>query len=448
MNVFLESVTAYEPVDVDSVISHWSELFRLNIRPGDRVVLKPNWLAHSHKYVQNEWQSVITHPSVITAVLKQVLTCLNGKGEVVITDAPQTDSQFAKIMDRMTPRLWEEMGRQAGVPITILDLREDEWVNEGDITVSRKKLPGDPKGSTECDLGNISSFTNHHVSSLGYYGADYNKAETNEAHSHGHHKYRVSRTVMEADVFINLPKLKTHKKAGITCSLKNLVGINTYKNYLPHHNEGTPQEGGDQFSESNSKNRTEIMLMSQIKRFLFNNPQFGALFVPVKKIGKKIFGDTRDVVRSGNWYGNNTLWRMVLDLNRVLLYSNPDGSLRPDQPESRKRYISIVDGIIAGEGNGPESPAPKQANVLIAGDNPVAVDAVCAKLMGFDWQKIPSLKNAFNLSSYKLIDEQYEDIKVESIDPRFNKKLSAIDLQDVHRFKPHFGWIGHLEISE
>jgi uncharacterized protein (DUF362 family) len=30
---------------------------------------------------------------------------------------------------------------------------------------------------------------------------------------------------LQADVFINLPKPKTHKRAGITGAMKNLVGI-------------------------------------------------------------------------------------------------------------------------------------------------------------------------------------------------------------------------------
>ena len=37
-----------------------------------------------------------------------------------------------------------------------------------------------------------------------------------------------------------MPKLKTHKKCGVTISLKNLVGLNTNKNLLPHHSLGTP----------------------------------------------------------------------------------------------------------------------------------------------------------------------------------------------------------------
>src|SRR5262249_13584417 len=150
----------------------------------------------------------------------------------------------------------------------------------------------------------------------------------NEAHSNGHNQYKVSRTVIEADVFVNLPKLKTHKKAGITCSLKNLVGINTYKNWLPHHNEGTPVEGGDQFPQDSAKNRLEVLLDGRFKSVLSRHPGFGRWFIPAKWVGRKMFGETRETTRSGNWYGNDTLWRMVLDLNKVLLYANPDGSLR------------------------------------------------------------------------------------------------------------------------
>jgi len=447
MNIYLEICRDYNQQTIDRIILGWSHLFADKIKPGQKIVIKPNWLAHSHKYDENEWLPVITHPTVITAVLKGVLKYLRGSGEVTITDGPQTDSSWRKIMQRMTPDLWVEMGKKAGVPVKILDLREDEWINKNDVTIERKKLPGDPLGSTEVDLDGFSEFIGHKPSPKGYYGADYDKEETNRAHSNGHHLYRVSRTVMEADVFINLPKLKTHKKAGITCSLKNLVGINTYKNYLPHHNEGTPDIGGDQFPEPSVKNKAESIAIEKFKQILKNHNELGKLFIPVKRLGKKVFGDTRETIRSGNWWGNDTLWRMVLDLNKILLYANPDGSLREDKIENQKKYISIVDGIIAGEGNGPEAPDPFPAGMLIAGTNPVAVDAVCAKIMGFDWQKIPSIKNAYNIQHYPLCDFQYEDIQVISKDSRFNKRLVDISTSDVFRFKPHFGWVNHVELD-
>jgi uncharacterized protein (DUF362 family) len=56
-----------------------------------------------------------------------------------------------------------------------------------------------------------------------------------KTHHPGVHQYLVAKEVIEADIIINLPKLKTHRKAGVTCALKNLIGINGNKEYLPHH---------------------------------------------------------------------------------------------------------------------------------------------------------------------------------------------------------------------
>jgi uncharacterized protein (DUF362 family) len=443
--VRVETCADYELPHVLKALEGWRPLFAGVIRPGQTVVLKPNWISHAHKLNPQEWHSVITHPSVITGVLTLVLDCLAGRGKVVITDGPQTDAAWEKIMARMTPELWRGMG--AGVEVSILDLRDDEWEVQGDVNVGRKKLPGDPNGSTEVDLGGFSEFASHQASRRGYYGADYDMSETNLVHSHGHHKYRVSRTVIDADVFINLPKLKTHKKAGITCSLKNLVGINTYKNWLPHHSEGTPDEGGDQFPVTNLKNRAETILLEKFKAYLFQHQQMARWLIPVKSLGKRVFGTTQEVVRSGNWYGNQTIWRMILDLNKILLYANGDGSLRADAPANRKTYLSIVDAIVAGEGNGPEAPTPKKLGLLIGGANPVAVDAVCAKVMGFDWQRIPSIANAFRVRDYKLCDFQYPAIDVVSLQPQFLGLLRDLDGSQMFRFQPHFGWTGHVELE-
>jgi len=170
--------------------------------------------------------------------------------------------------------------------------------------------------------------------------------------------------------------------------------------------------------------------------------------IPVKYFGKRIFGETRRTIRSGNWHGNDTLWRMVLDLNKVLFYANPDGTLRADDAANRKRYLSIVDGIIAGEGNGPEAPDPRECGVLIVGTNPVAVDATCARIMGFDWKRIPSIANAFRISRYKLADVAYDDIEVLFEDPVFHGGVGRLSTASPKGFKPHFGWTGHVELQE
>ena len=48
------------------------------------------------------------------------------------------------------------------------------------------------------------------------------------------------------------------------------------------------------------------------------------------------------------------------------------------------RQFAIVDGIVGMEGNGPIQGAPKPAGVLVAGRDPVAVDATCCRIMGID----------------------------------------------------------------
>ena len=85
---------------------------------------------------------------------------------------------------------------------------------------------------------------------------------------------------------------------------------------------------------------------------------------------------------------------MALDLNRALLFANRDGTLRT--ASEPKRYFCIVDGIIGGQGNGPTDPVPVFSNVLIAGGNPAEVDAVAARVMGFDIERLPIVSRAFD----------------------------------------------------
>jgi len=54
------------------------------IKPGDRVVIKPNLIKESHINKKNDWEYIITHGSVVRAVADFVLVALKGKGEVII----------------------------------------------------------------------------------------------------------------------------------------------------------------------------------------------------------------------------------------------------------------------------------------------------------------------------------------------------------------------------
>ncbi len=58
------------------------------------------------------------------------------------------------------------------------------------------------------------------------------------------------------------------------------------------------------------------------------------------------------------------------------------------------RQFAIVDGVIGMEGNGPIQGTPKHAGVLVAGPDPVAVDATCCRIMSLDPGKIAYLQIA------------------------------------------------------
>lgn len=414
------------------------------IRPGDNVVLKPNWVKeHDERYPgPDQWEHVVTHPSVIEGVICWVAPKLQGNGSITVCDAPQTDSSFATLrkycqLDEMIARCRANF---PGLRIELLDLRPEEWHAVDGVTVSKTELPGDPKGSTHVKLNEDSEFVN--FSGLGQlYGASYNMAETNERHRDTTHEYMLCRTPMDADVLINIPKLKCHKKVGLTCALKNMVGINSNKNWLPHHTEGTPDQGGDQFPKATMKAKLEHSLMGKIKRALFGNHLLSKLFVPVKKLGRVIFGDTQKVVRSGNWHGNDTCWRMVVDLNKCLFYFDGSGAPRTKP----LRYLAVVDGIIGGEGNGPMAPDPKPCGVIVAGTNPLAVDSVCCALMGFDWKKVRMLAGAFAVKAKQIATFAHGEIRVVSNEASKAKSLGEYRKEDGFAFKPHFGWVGAIE---
>ena len=405
----------------------WKEL----VRPGERVLLKPNFIRESHTHRPEEWEQIITNGSVIAAVAMEVAAAMEGHGTITIADAPQTDSDFGKICERARiSQLQDKLARKfPGLMFEVIDLRREAWRTERGVIVERRKLPEDPRGYTLVNLGEKSCF---HGKKGKFYGADYDTAFTATHHGNGKHEYLISRSVMDADVFINLPKLKTHKKVGVTLSLKNLVGINGDKNYLPHFCIGTPDEGGDEFPRNDAATKFQSRAISAFKAAARRSGAVTRFWAPVaKRVGSKVFGDTSKVVRSGNWHGNDTTWRMVLDLNKALFHF--DGEGKPCQQP--RRYLSIIDGIIAGDGNGPMEADAKPCGVLIAGTNPVAADYVAAELMGFDWRQIPTLREAFEINDLELADFSPDGIEV------------LPELGQTFQFNPHFGWKDHIETS-
>ena len=132
---------------------------------GARVLLKPN-------LVEFEPESVInTHPAVIGA---SAVACRRlGAREVVVAEGPghRRDLEYLLASTRTLPVLRDER-------LPFVDLNHDD-------------VAAVPLRTWYTDLGTLA----------------------------------LPQTVLDADVIVSLPKLKTHHWAGLTCAMKNLFGV-------------------------------------------------------------------------------------------------------------------------------------------------------------------------------------------------------------------------------
>lgn len=144
----------------------------------------------------------------------------------------------------------------------------------------------------------------------------------------------------------------------------------------------------------------------------------------------------------GSWYGNNTISRTILDVNRVVLYANKEGIIC-DEPQ--RNIIILADMIVSGEGEGPLLPSPKDVGMILAGTNPVCFDEVVSTLMGFDYKKIPSIILAQNAKDrLALIND--ETAIISSNSSQYDKKtIDMLSKSDLLYFTPSEGWKGHIE---
>ena len=217
------------------------------------VLLKPNLVGLDPLGVMN------THPAVIAATRESFLRL--GASQVLIGDGPAMDRDTEAIIESV--RLREFVGPLAR---TFVDLNIDDV----------ERVPLATRASRLKEL---------------YF----------------------PKTVLGADFFVSMPKLKTHHWAGVTLSLKNMFGV----------------------------------------------------------VPGSCYGWPKNVL---HWAGIDNA---ILDIN---------AAVRPD--------FAIVDGIVGMEGNGPIQGTPKACGALIFGDDPVAVDATCCRLMGLLPERVKYLAAA------------------------------------------------------
>jgi uncharacterized protein (DUF362 family) len=420
----------------------WSPLSDL-VRPGERVVLKPNFVRHYSENPEGTLESVVTHPSVLRPLLDYALKAVGPSGSVLVADAPQYDCEIETLLERIhLPELLAWYRKEAGRDVEWRDLRVQFGRHENGIVLERRDLPGDPEGYETVDLGPASRFAELPAAPLRVLrGADYDEEVTIRHHSNGRNEYLVSKTLLNADLVLNVAKVKTHKKSGITLSMKNLIGINGDKNWLPHYRAGFPSKGGDEFPAADAYSRFRGF-GGDLARRLLKRGIGRAVFRRIRALENAAGLGERS--RAGNWHGNDTIWRTILDLNRILYLGDRSGA----PGRAGRRVLNVYDGIVAGEGPGPMGPDARRVGLLAAGEDPGAADVVVAWILGFDWRRIPVLAHSVGEETDLRITGFRGDpaaLPVIWIDEQGVRetRLSEIDLD--LRFEPHPGWRGHVE---
>ena len=439
----------------------WNPLCDI-IQPGDRVVVKPNYVLHAH-FSDLTYDSVVTHSSVLRAVIDYALKATGSAGTVTIADAPLKDADFDEIrrlcqLDGLL-QFYQEHGHDVG----LIDMRLLSVVQRDGAVISRRYNPDQLAASRVVNVGQASAFgdVEHLMHRVG--GADYDRKTTRRHHTGGRHEYRVSQHILDADTILCVGKLKTHKKTGVTLSMKNLVGINVDKNFLPHYRIGMPSQGGDEFPDRTGWTqktrqwliragidlvlaRAERVAVPLLRRFLALLPEprgekyyaehYSSTTHPghnqkmIERFYSFMLGSN---IRDGNWWGNDTCWRMVVDLNTILLYCDRNGQLQ-DAPV--RRYFSILDGILGGAGEGPMNPTPMESGTIVAGYNPLSVDWCATQLMGFDAEKLKVITGARERS--RPLGPNSEPVMLTE-DGQWSHGLTATNSL---RFNPHSCWQG------
>lgn len=410
--------------------SEWNPLGDI-VCENANILLKPNWVLHD---AVNGTESLVTHQSIIHAILPYVF--LTKPKKITIGDAPLQYCNFESLQRNYDFGFYEvNYGGWFEVKDfrrTITNITDNVW------KISEQCRPLDDY--CEVDLG-VHSLLEPISDDWRKFRVTVYDPRLMWKHHYPHcHKYLVAKDILDADLVINLPKLKTHQKAGVTCCLKNLIGINGNKEYLPHHRKGGSGKGGDAFKGSSwllsfmekvwdvaNKHRNNRIVFNQLMRVAFK----------IKALDEKLGGDGR---AEGSWYGNDTIWRTCLDLNRLLLYCDSDGELRSAPV---RKIFNLVDAVVAGQGDGPLNPEPLNMHMLLAGMNSAAVDWVAASMFGFNPQKIPTVNGAF----------MPFDLPLAAFPPEGIELISGLCSQNMDLFiglnrvsaKPSDGWRGHIE---
>lgn len=419
----------------------WNPLHDV-VHEGDTVLIKPNLVMDVNGLPNQGTECLYTQPSVVAAVIDYVLIALKGTGRIVIGDAPMQECVFERILVEGGYNRLVEYYRKLGAVVEIVDFRELTSTIKNGVHI--KRINESARG-TVIDLGDQSEFygTSQDVLSRARI-TNYDPRILPTHHDSIRNEYYISNYILDADVIINMPKPKSHRKAGVTIALKNFVGANVRKEYLPHHTLGSVQEGGDEYLHKDSihalrsslfdrKNTYEAEERYNLARLCWLGIKGCSLLMKMKRSGN---------YHEGSWYGNNTISKTIADINKIVFYADKSGRMCSSP---QRRMLIVADMIISGENEGPVYPAAKKVGMIACGLNPVSFDIAVASLMGFNPDTIPTLLVANSISGEYQLCSCSKSVIVSNVTEYNRVDPRSISRNDSLCFEPSSGWKGHIE---
>lgn len=414
----------------------WNPLSEL-VHEGDRVLIKPNLVMHENPS-GNGLECLYTNPALLVPIIDYVVIALRGSGKIVVADAPVQSCDFAKLTKESGIEDIVGFYQALGVRMELKDLRGLTSLEEKGA-IRQAVVGSDSKIVNLAMRSAFSGLSRSRIESLRI--TNYDPRELAAHHNVLDHEYCISSEALEADVIISVPKAKTHRKAGITGALKNMVGVNSRKEYLPHHSAGSKEDGYDEYKKRSFLKRLSASLLDRRNRELVEGSarkQRGLSYVAriSRGIGKIL---TNDASAEGSWYGNDTIWRTIVDINGIVKYADRDGVVS-DIPQ--RRTLVFCDMVIVGEGEGPLMPSPKRFGMLSFSNSFYFHDVAMARLMGSDAALLPSISQC---SAIYAEGARLEDVLCVSNSESFNGKPICLLNEDLeYCVEPSEGWREHL----
>lgn len=408
--------------------------FRTLISKGSKIFVLCNFVYHRRENESmNDFNAKCTHGSVLRVLIDYLLLAVGAEGKIIFGNAPVQSCNWDRVLkDTGASRLLDFYSKKVPSQVEACDLRSYKVKRSALGLITELNGTGLNNLEINIDMGNASLLEELYEGGATprFRSLDYNPIMTECCHRAGKHIYSINKKILEADVVFSVPKLKVHEKVGVTLGLKGCVGSIAQKNCLAHYRLGSQRRGGDEFQYCNILNLFESALgeytsklkESSIKKYL------KIIEFLLRKFILKILH--RNI--GGGWAGNDTAWRMSLDIARILLYANKKGILGT---EAKRKHFALYDGIVGGEGQGPLAPSARQEGIVIFASDIVAGDYLACKCMGIDPNLIPLIKEAFILKKYALTKFKTTEITTIYLQKMINK------IPSVRRpFKLPYGW--------